>query len=320
VGAAIGEAGLKRKTPLGSVTLMIAANLPDLDVLVFATGSPAIAFRRGWTHGMVAQLLLPLALTAVIASVARLRATRGGALRRPDVDVRWLLALSYVGLYSHVFLDYLNNYGIRLLAPLDWRWFYGDAVFIIDLWLWLVLGTGVWIARRRRRVAPAIWAIGVAVFYVAVMLGSARAARPIVSDAWQELRGTSPQALMVGPVPLTPFRRDVIVDAGDHYETGIFSWWPSGVTFDARTVPKNGHAPAVAKAREADGVRAFLVWSRFPYWELRDTKDGTLVTVKDMRFPGRFSASTIVRRQDDPALVTPADDAASPGSSHRTDR
>ena len=293
VGAAIGEAGLKRKTRFASATLMIAANLPDVDVLVFATGMPAIAFRRGWTHGLLAQLLLPVALTVVMAAVARMRKGRGAA-PGAGVSVPWLLALSYLGLYSHIFLDYLNNYGVRLLAPFDWRWFYGDAVFIIDLWLWLVLGAGVWLARRRNRVAPARWAIVVAACYVIAMLVSALAARPIVGDAWHDLRGGEAQALRVGPVPVTPFRRDVIGDAGDPYETGTFSWWSRGVTFYPGTVPKTLHAPQVTKARESPGVRAFLVWSRFPYWELRRMDEGTLVTVKDMRFPGRFSASTIV--------------------------
>src|SRR5690349_11617106 len=55
VGAALGEAGLKRGTRLGLVTLMIASNLPDLDVLVFLTSTPSVAFRRGWTHGVLAQ-------------------------------------------------------------------------------------------------------------------------------------------------------------------------------------------------------------------------------------------------------------------------
>src|SRR6185295_11108606 len=45
VGAALGEAGLKRRTAFGDATLMIASNLPDMDVLVFATGTPSVAFR-----------------------------------------------------------------------------------------------------------------------------------------------------------------------------------------------------------------------------------------------------------------------------------
>ena len=72
VGAAFGEAGLKRQTRFGNATLMIAANLPDVDVLVFATDLPSVAFRRGWTHGMLAQALLPIALTAAMLGVDRL--------------------------------------------------------------------------------------------------------------------------------------------------------------------------------------------------------------------------------------------------------
>ena len=57
VGAALAEAGLKRRTRYGSATLMIASNLPDIDVLVFATSTPSVAFRRGWTHGILADLV-----------------------------------------------------------------------------------------------------------------------------------------------------------------------------------------------------------------------------------------------------------------------
>jgi hypothetical protein len=48
VGAAFGEAGLKRRTRFGNPTLMIAANLPDIDVLSFVTDTNPISFRRGW--------------------------------------------------------------------------------------------------------------------------------------------------------------------------------------------------------------------------------------------------------------------------------
>src|SRR5437764_14496099 len=66
VGAALAEAGLTRRTRYGSATLIIASNLPDIDVLVFATSTPSVAFRRGWTHGILADVLLPPMLTGII--------------------------------------------------------------------------------------------------------------------------------------------------------------------------------------------------------------------------------------------------------------
>jgi hypothetical protein len=114
-----------------------------------------------------------------------------------------------------------------------------------------------------------------------------------VHEAWRTGRGIDPQVLMVGPVPLSPFRRTVIVDAGDHYETGTFSW-PATVTYAPRLVAKNRDAPGVADARRAPRIRAFLVWARFPYWDVQQVPDGWRVTVKDMRFGDRFSAEAVV--------------------------
>ena len=299
VGAALGRAGLNRRTRFGSATLMIAANLPDIDVLVFATGMPSVAFRRGWTHGVLAQLLLPVLLTAAVALVARRRGQTAPAPEDagtgPPLRVPWLFALSVIGIYSHVGLDYLNSYGVRLLAPLDWRWFYGDAAFIVDPWMWAALGAGVWLARRTKRRRPALVAVACVSVYVAALLLSARTSRTLVMEAWQRQHGRAPVALMVGPRPLTPFTREIIIDTGSEYETGLFRW-PSGeVLFSGERTAKNDRDPAVALARETPDVRGFLVWSRFPFWTVEDTPDGRVVTVHDMRFGDRFAAGARVR-------------------------
>jgi inner membrane protein len=295
-GAAIGEAGLKTRTRFGNAALMVSANLPDIDVLVFLTDTSSVSFRRGWTHGVIAQIALPIVLTAVLWLVHRLRPPGREA---PPFRAGWLLALAYVGVYSHVLMDLLNNYGVRLLAPFDWRWFYGDSVFIIDLVLWLSLGLGVWFARRRRRAAFARRGLAVAVCYVLVMVVSARAARAIVVDAWRDRQGSEPRAVMVGPRPVTPFTRDVIVDAGDRYESGTFSWWTRGVAWQPEPIPKNSERPEVAVAREDRRVREFLNWSRFPFWEIHADGDAARVVARDMRFMAlgrQFAVETQVAR------------------------
>jgi inner membrane protein len=299
VGSALGQAGLRHRTRYGNAALMIAANLPDLDVLVFLTAMPSLSFRRGWTHGIAAQVLLPIVLTGILLLVRR--RGRAGSARPgdPALSAGWLLCLSYVGVCSHVFLDFLNTYGVRLLTPVDWRWLYGDAIFIVDPWLWLVLGLGVWLARRQRRTAPARGALVFAACYIVTMLASARVARDMVAGVWHDTRGVWPRALMVGPAPVTPFTRMVIVDAGDHYESGTFTWRSGGVTFEPTAVPKNDQRPEVdAATRQSADIRAFLVWSRFPFWTITTEEAGTRVTVRDMRFAGggvRFAASTVVR-------------------------
>jgi inner membrane protein len=293
VGAALGEAGLKHGSRFGAAALMISANIPDLDVLVFATDTSPVSFRRGWTHGIVAQITLPILMTVAFWLLdRRWSRQKDGA---PPFHAGWLLLLSYAGVYSHVFLDYLNNYGVRLLTPFDWRWFYGDAVFILDPWLWLVLGIGVWLARLRHAPAVSGYALAVASIYIVAMLISARVARGIVDRQWTDTHGVRPRALMVGPRMVTPMTRDVIVDAGDHYERGTFSW-PSRLEVSPEHIPKNGDRPEVAAARKDPRIGALLVWSRFPFWTLEPVEGGTRVTVIDARFMvrGFFSASTVV--------------------------
>jgi len=294
VGVAVARTGFHRKTALATTTAAIAANLPDVDVLVFATSMPSVAFRRGITHGLPAQALLPIACAGVMWWLGRRGIGRGRAPR-----FEWLLALSYIGILSHVFLDYLNSYGIRLLSPMSPRWFYGDAVFIVDIWLWIVLGAGT-VAAGRSRPRYAVIALIIAGLYVSGMLVSARAARTIVHDAWISRTGEAPRGLMVGPVPLNPFRRTIIVDAGDRYYEGTFRWAPTRVAFAEAATPKNDSRPEIARASEDARVHGILIWARFPVWTTREVPDGVEVSVRDMRFRtlgrGGFTATTVVSR------------------------
>ena len=291
VGAALGETGLKRRTAYGSAALMIGANLPDVDALVFLTGSSSVAFRRGWTHGVIAQVLLPIVMAAAFVGFDRLAARRAG--RAPRARPWVLLLFGYVGVFTHVFLDYLNVYGVRLLMPFDGRWFYGDALFIIDPWLWLGLGGGVLAARRGRTPAPAVASLVIVSAYIAVMMWLAGGARQVVLDAWTSARGEAPPALMVGPEPIHPLNKEIIVDAGDHYVTGRFGWWPRHVRFEPARIPKNEDARAVQRARADPRVRAILVWARFPYYRIEPVPGGATVTVQDARYGSRVGSATV---------------------------
>lgn len=277
VGLAASRAGLKSRTALATATLAIAANLPDIDVLAFATSVPAVAIRRGVTHGVVAQALLPLGFGLLMYGLGR--------RRHRDVRLGWLLALSYFGVLSHVFLDFLNTYGVRLLTPFSNRWFYGDAVFIIDPWLWLVLGLGTFAARKGRR-WPARAALTLATIYIAVMLVSARAARAIVEERWVEAVGSAPLKLMVGPAPFNPLRKTIIVDAGESYIRGTFTWFPRDIRFDREQLPKNHRSPWIDRARSQEpDFDAVLVWARFPYWRITEEGNTVRVNLWDARFP-----------------------------------
>ena len=158
-GAALAAAGLRRATPLATAALLIGVNAPDVDaVLMFSGDYLSVAHRRGWTHGVLAVLVLPLLVTGALVQWdrhVRRRWQPGAAPVRPRV----LLGVAALAVASHPLLDWLNNYGMRFLMPFDGRWFYGDALFIIDPVVWLVLGGVAFLTWSRQPVALAAWAL-----------------------------------------------------------------------------------------------------------------------------------------------------------------
>jgi len=159
VGAWMAEAGLKRTTPLATATLVIGANLPDVDgVITFAGSDASLYWRRGWTHGVLALSLWPFVLTGLVLLWDRyVRRRRHPEL--PPARFGPLLVCSVLSVLSHPALDWLNTYGVRLLMPFDGTWFYGDMLFIIDPWVWLLAGASVVMADARTRRSAAGWLI-----------------------------------------------------------------------------------------------------------------------------------------------------------------
>ncbi len=289
-GAALGKAGLARRTTLGMSTLVIANNLPDLDVAVFATNTLAMSFRRGWTHGVLAQAVLPVILAGAMLAYDRLVVQRRTGAP-PPAQAGELLLLSYLGVLLHVFMDLMNSYGVRLLMPFSGHWFYGDALFIVDPWLYLALGLGWWWSSRREAAGrldsgvPARIGLGLAAVYVTLMLASNVAARAEVRAGLDRAGRPAGTPFMVTPVAVNPFRREVVVEVGDRYEKGTlwFEPWPhfrpSG--FGMATGLDDPEAqPALASPR----ARAFLQWSRFPFVQVDRNFAPPTIWINDYRY------------------------------------
>ena len=310
-GVAMAEAGLRRRTGLATATLAIGANLPDVDALIYLVGSgtDALAFRRGWTHGILAMIVLPLALAGMMLAWDRFVRQRRQGNHEP-VNSRWLLAVAAIGIWSHPLLDLLNTYGVRLLMPFSGRWFYGDTLFIIDPWLWGSLAIGIVLSRMRRRGqrapapgepvvaaraagsgAPARWAIGLLVLYIMVMAASSRFARGIV----ERQASTGPaQRTMVAPAPVNPLSRVVVRDLGSEYESGRFRWAPAPGYDAGERTPVGRDATGVEAAERSADVAAYLTWSRFPRFTTVPGRDSMLVRITDMRYPGQSWAAVEV--------------------------
>ncbi|HSE97078.1 MAG TPA: metal-dependent hydrolase [Blastocatellia bacterium] len=182
LGLSLAKAGLERASPLAATTLLISSNLPDIDVLVRLRGGTLsyLQYHRGFTHGFVGLAVLAVALTAALVFIDRRFRLRQDPFRRPIRPFRIFL-LAYLGGLGHSFMDFTNSYGVRPLLPFSDRWFYGDLAFVVDPWIWLMLGSaGVWLTAKT---PPSIvfWLIagGLTSFIVATALSDPSPVFPV---------------------------------------------------------------------------------------------------------------------------------------------
>lgn len=317
VGAALAESGLRRRTSLAVATLLIGANLPDLDALAYFAGPLAdLEWRRGWSHGVIAMAVLPFVLTGLMLAVDRVSHRMRRAVIPSSARPAQLLLLSFIAILTHPILDTLNTYGVRWLLPWNREWTYGDTLFIIDPWIWLTLGLGVWLSRRRRlsrewtvvSETPARRAIALTVCYILVMAFATVRARGAAAREMQALHPGTIGKVMAGPVPVNPFARQIVVQQGNAYRTAAFSWLrdphidPASVRSFSSNVPEH---PAVATASSTVAGRRFLGWARFPRFVVDSEGGESVVHMIDMRYatsPGtRFGSVSIeVPELDDP--------------------
>src|ERR1019366_3924115 len=122
-GACMGRAGFNRKSALTTLTMVLAAEAADIDVLWEFKGSiAALQHHRGITHSFVGVPFVAAGVLAVVYGIHRMRRRRRPP---PKLPVRWgyLYSLAVLAALGHLLLDYSTAYGIRLFEPFNYRWY-----------------------------------------------------------------------------------------------------------------------------------------------------------------------------------------------------
>ena len=154
VGAAIAECAVPREASSRTraafmCVSVVAANVPDVDILYTGMTEEPLGYllhHRGHSHTLPGLAALGILIWATLLLLPQTRP----ALR--EAKSRWI-GLVASALLSHLLMDSGNSYGTHFFYPLSSRWFYGDAVFILEPWLWAILGAALaWNAARLWRV------------------------------------------------------------------------------------------------------------------------------------------------------------------------
>jgi inner membrane protein len=270
-------------------------------------------------------LVLPLLLAVGVALWHR---WRGNARVQPD-DAPYrpliLLALAFLAVWTHPLLDWLNTYGVRLLMPFDGRWFYGDTLFIIEPWFWLLAASGVVLARSSTRGAAAAWmmlallasvlVLGTDVASPAVKLVWCAGIALIAALAWrrpawapgQRLARAGLAALLLYIGVTYGFARAAEARAARRF-AGVTEVQSNPVPGSLlqhrmvlvdddryRVIAEDGtlhelsrpEPDAVVRAAMASpSIRGFINWSRFPYSTVEEEADHWVVRIRDLRYQG----------------------------------
>jgi len=281
VGFALARTGLDGWNRRAAWTAVIASNLPDIDIAAGLYDMPAyIQYHRGITHSVSGILVLSVAFAGVMTVFS-------GNFRRT-------LIVALLAMATHPMLDYMNTYGVRPFLPFDDRWFYGDVLFVIDLYFDLILLAALIAGNvfSKRREALAIGGLAVVVLYVGILAQFRNLSRSYIAGH---------EKAAVSPVPFSPLVwTGLIENPGD---VTVFQIDPlHGIVGDADRFLKDEPSPIIAKAAATRSGSAFFGFARFPVVRVRQIEAGYRVTFLDMRFfrgsSSGFSANVVL----DPSL------------------
>jgi inner membrane protein len=308
-GATLSRAGFNRRSALATVTMTLAAEAADIDVLAYFKGS-AYGFiqHRGITHTFFAVPVLAALVVGAVALADALwqRLRRRGAPPSPQRRWGWLYLSACVAALSHLLLDFTNNYGLRPFYPFLRHWHAWDIVFIFDPLIFAVLVAALvlpWLfglvdreigvpESGARQSAPRGRAASIAALIFVVALWGVRDVehrRAVAAMEAMEFRGEPAIRVAAFPTMANPFQWAGIAETS----TAYVSLWVDSLHSEAdpgdraESYYKPQPTEAAQAARNSDLGRAYLEWARFPLVEdeeLQGPAPAHLVHFLDVRF------------------------------------
>jgi inner membrane protein len=311
----MGRAGLNRKTALATLTLTLAAEAPDLDVFGRIKG-PAFSFahHRGFTHSFLGVPLVSIVVVGFVYLIWRLRKRK---TNDPHLAPRWGLLFFYGCLagFSHILLDFTNNYGVRPFWPFWEKWYSWDIVFIIEpvmlgfLFLGLVVPgflsivdkeIGVRNRGPRGRVSASLALIAVVLMWGVRDYEHRRAVNALAARTY---KGADPVRVSAYPHWVTPFSWDGVVETPAFFALGAVDSLTPDVDpqgeLEIRYKPQETAITLAAKKSYLG--RVYLDWAQYPITETQDIPEGGyIVQFQDLRY--LRLASSLGRRRSRPPL------------------
>jgi inner membrane protein len=293
----LANAGLRRAGRGSTTALVIASNIPDIEILTALTGGRVgyLAAHRGPTHGPLG-LALALATGALVWLAVRFTRGRGETPR-----LGALVAVSAIGVVGHIAMDFATSYGTRVLSPFNYTWYGVDWLPIVDVVLWVILTAGVIACAlkpgMRVRIAAAVlllagadYALRAAAHHAAITEAVALDARSDAAERpgtvfhYLQAAGQPTELPAALPTVVSPFEWRVVHRVSGGFEVRTVDLFTRARPSDAIFFPDQ-RGPLVDRASTARLVRMFLEFSRITSVDVMPRHDGgAMVHWYDLRF------------------------------------
>ena len=288
-GVLLARAGLRRLTPRATWISVVAANIPDIDIVVGPSSINYLNYHRHLTHSLFAvpfMALLALLLVEGITKIVRPRAAR----------LPWLhaWAAATIAASTHPLMDLTNTYGVRIFLPFSSGWHGWDIFFIVEPWLWGILLLAVVapaaaglvdreMGLKSPRGAKAAWA-GLVVLVLFAGLKSLlhdRAVETLDAHLYDDFAATRVAAF---PTPLNPWLWNGYVETDAYHQVSEVDLRE---TFDpsmGRKHFKPPPSPALESVRLHPLASDFLRFAQFNVITVLPTPAGHRIQMADVRF------------------------------------
>lgn len=303
-GACLGRAGFNRTSALTTLTMVLAAEAADIDVVWALKSSTAgLQHHRGITHSFVGVPFVAAAVLALVYFIHRMRHRKPGSTQdRGQPPIRWgyLYLFAVLAALSHLPLDYSTAYGIRLFEPFNYRWYSWDIVYIVDPVIWLVLIAGLALPALfglineeigARSKGPGGRAGGIAALVCFLLIWGIRdyQHRRVLSAMNSVLyQQAAPQRIAAYPYMINPFRWHGVVETADFFETvPVNSLFPEIDESQNRVFYKPEETDVTRAAKASYFGRVYLDWAVFPFVQqqkLEGDGRGFFVDFQDLRY------------------------------------
>ncbi len=291
VGLLLARTQLGQVAPRATLLCVVAANIPDIDIVTSTSSINYLNYHRHITHSIPA---VPMMAALAVALVEGPRWWLRKGANPPPWLRSWLLAI--IAALTHPLLDLCNPYGVRAWLPFSDRWYQWDVLFIVDPWIWVALLIAT--------LAPTVFALVHREIGAPPNRGGHLALISLIAlAAYISIKAIFHQQVLIAidahlydgapavrvaafPELLKPLGWRTFVETERYYQVSSMDFLdlaPYDPTAGQRYYkPQPG--PALESAWNSETGRAYARFAQFAYAQVDSAPEGSAVRLTDFRF------------------------------------